>query len=102
MPFQTLKDIVGNRLPDNPRQTLGKSSKKSLSNGNRYESWQNNHIKNILTFIPCGNCSTANCPSNMWSENTTSSNGCKWQCPTGTGVYIYCNGTPPPYAVQKF
>ena len=83
------------RLTKNPRQSIGSNKNYAI---NRHASWQHTHNKNTNTRLAsssCGNCSTANCPSNMWSENTTSSNGCQWQCPTGTGYYYYCNGIPP-------
>ena len=92
--FKFIFNKRSERLSINSRQAIG--SKKSFPNGSRHESWQQNFNNNVTYISSCGDCSTANCPSNMWSENTTSSNGCKWQCPTGTGSYYYCNGIPPP------
>ena len=79
-------------LFNNSRQSIGSNKNYAI---NKHASWQQSFNKRTLgATSSCDSCATANCPSNYWSENTTSSNGCQWQCPTGLGSYYYCNGIP--------
>ncbi len=89
--------IQNHRLTNNSRESVGRGSKRSTGNGSRHESRQYIHNKNTISSLgasSCGNCSTIDCPS-WWEQNTSSANGCQWQCPTMTqGYYFYCNGNP--------
>ena len=82
-------DPIQKRRLMNPRESPGKSSKRSLSMGNRHESWLKSFNKRTLgatslcDFSECNGCLTQN--------------GNNWQCNTGRSVYtIYnCSNTPP-------
>ena len=88
--FNTIQNRRNERLINNSRQSIG--SKKSFSNGSKYESWQNTHNKNTLTSSPCfsGDCNgvVKNCV-----PNPDKSNSCPWKC-ICEGYNIYPSYTP--------
>lgn len=79
-------------LARNTRRNIGSNKSYAI---NSHSSSQYNFDRRTMNSLGgplCQSCVSVNCPS-WWEPNTTSSNGCQFQCLTTTpGLYFYCSG----------
>ena len=99
--FEFIFNTRSERLSRNPRQYLGKSSKKTVSMGSRHDSWQQSwqqsfNKRTLGATSSCGNCSYIDCANNYVNCVSNTDNSCQWKCVcSGSSQIFYCNGTPP-------